>query len=68
MNPPTGPHGTGGGMNSILLWPATILHAVIGAMMLWVILTTQERSNELPDRNFSLDGKVLIVTPTGKFF
>jgi hypothetical protein len=55
-------------MNSILLWPATILHVVIGAMMLWVILTTQERSNELPDRNFSLDGKVLIVTPTGKFF
>ena len=30
--------GTSGGMNGILLWPAAILHAVIGAMMLWVIL------------------------------
>lgn len=30
--------GTYGGMNGILLWPAMILHAVIGAMMLWVIL------------------------------
>ncbi len=30
--------GASGGMNGILLWPAAILHAVIGAMMLWVIL------------------------------
>jgi len=30
--------GTSGGMNGILLWPTAILHAVIGAMMLWVIL------------------------------
>ncbi len=30
--------GVSGGMNGILLWPAAILHAVIGAMMLWVIL------------------------------
>ncbi|MEN8129809.1 MAG: hypothetical protein ABFS45_06355 [Pseudomonadota bacterium] len=30
--------GTYGGMNGILLWPAAVLHAVIGAMMLWVIL------------------------------
>jgi hypothetical protein len=31
--------GTSGGMNGILLWPAAILRAAIGAMMLWVILT-----------------------------
>ncbi len=30
--------GASGGMNGILLWPATVLHALIGAMMLWVIL------------------------------
>ena len=30
--------GTYGGMNGILLWPVAILHALIGAMMLWVIL------------------------------
>ena len=30
--------GTTGGMNGILLWPAAVLHALIGAMMLWVIL------------------------------
>ena len=30
--------GASGGMNGILLWPAAILHAVMGAMMLWVIL------------------------------
>lgn len=30
--------GTSGGMNGILLSPAATLHAVIGAMMLWVIL------------------------------
>ncbi len=29
--------GTTGGMNGILLWPAVILHALIGAVMLWVI-------------------------------
>ena len=30
--------GTYGGMNGILLWPVAGLHAMIGAMMLWVIL------------------------------
>lgn len=30
--------GTLGGMNGILLWPAAVLHALIGAAMLWVIL------------------------------
>ena len=30
--------GTYGGMNGILLWPATVLHALIGAMMIWVIM------------------------------
>ena len=30
--------GTTGGMDGILLWPAAVLHALIGAMMLWVIL------------------------------
>ena len=29
--------GTTGGMNGILLWPAMVLHSVIGAMMLRVI-------------------------------
>ena len=35
--------GTSGGMNGILLWPAAILHALIGAMMLWVILTPSQK-------------------------
>ena len=30
--------GASGGMNGILLWPAAILPALIGAMMLWIIL------------------------------
>ena len=30
--------GTSGGMNGILLWPTAILHAVIGALMLWTFL------------------------------
>jgi len=30
--------GTSGGINGILLWPVAVLHALIGAMMLWVIL------------------------------
>ena len=29
---------TTGGINGILLWPVAVLHAAIGAMMLWVIL------------------------------
>ena len=36
--------GTYGGMNGILLWPAAILHAVIGAMMLWVILAPSQKT------------------------
>jgi hypothetical protein len=31
--------GTTIGMKGILLWPVAILHALIGAMMLWVILS-----------------------------
>ncbi len=31
--------GTTGGMTGLLLWPAAVLHALIGALMLWVILT-----------------------------
>ena len=31
--------GTTIGMKGILLWPAAVLHALIGAMMLWVILS-----------------------------
>ena len=30
--------GTYGGMNGVLLWPVAVLHAIAGAMMLWVIL------------------------------
>jgi len=30
--------GTRGGMNGLLLWPTAILHALIGAMMLWMIV------------------------------
>ena len=30
--------GTSGGMNGILLWPTAILHAVIGASMLWTFV------------------------------
>jgi len=25
-------------MNGVLLWPTAVIHALIGAMMLWVIL------------------------------
>ena len=35
--------GTGGGMNGVLLWPTALLHAVIGAMMLWVILAAPSK-------------------------
>ena len=31
--------GTTGGMTGLLLWPAAVLHALIGALMLWVIIT-----------------------------
>ena len=31
--------GITGGMTGLLLWPAAVLHALIGALMLWVILT-----------------------------
>ncbi len=36
--------GAYGGMNGILLWPAAILHALIGAMMLWVILAPAQKA------------------------
>ena len=36
--------GTTGGMNGILLWPAAALHALIGAMMLWVILVPSQKA------------------------
>jgi hypothetical protein len=35
--------GTAGGMNGILLWPAAVLHALIGAIMLWVILVPSQK-------------------------
>ena len=31
--------GTLGGMNGMLLWPAAVLHALIGAVMLWIVLS-----------------------------
>ena len=31
--------GTSGGMTGLLLWPVAVLHALIGALMLWVIIT-----------------------------
>lgn len=30
--------GAYGGMSGMLLWPASVLHALIGAMMLWLIM------------------------------
>ncbi len=36
--------GTYGGMNGMLLWPAAVLHAVIGALMLWVILVPSQKA------------------------
>ncbi len=36
--------GTYGGMNGILLWPAAVLHALFGAMMLWVILAPSQNA------------------------
>ena len=38
--------GTLGGMNGILLWPAAVLHALIGAIMLWVILAPSRKSSD----------------------
>ncbi len=35
--------GTYGGMSGILLWPAVLLHALIGAMMLRVIFATSQK-------------------------
>ena len=34
--------GVFGGMKGILLWPVALLHALIGAMMLWVILAPSQ--------------------------
>ncbi len=36
--------GTYGGMNGMLLWPAAVLHTVIGALMLWVILVPSQKA------------------------
>ena len=36
--------GTYCGMNGILLWPTAVLHAVIGASMLWVILVLSQKA------------------------
>ncbi len=36
--------GAYGGMNGILLWPAAGLHALIGAMMLWIILAPRRKA------------------------
>ncbi len=36
--------GTYGGMNGVLLWPAAILHTLIGAMILWVILAPSQKA------------------------
>jgi hypothetical protein len=38
--------GTIGGLSGLFLWPAAALHALIGVMMLWVILT---RSKTAPN-------------------
>ncbi|MFB3124732.1 MAG: hypothetical protein ACE1Z7_04075 [Woeseiaceae bacterium] len=32
------------GMNGVLLWPAAILHTMIGALMLWVILAPSQKA------------------------
>lgn len=34
------------GMNGILLWPAIVLHGVIGSVMLKVLLTSSVLANE----------------------
>ena len=39
--------GTSGGMNGILLWPAAILLAVKGAIMLWVVLAAPHSEQPL---------------------
>ncbi len=38
--------GTTGGMNGILLWPAAVLHALMGAAMLRVILAPSPESSD----------------------
>ena len=38
--------GAYGGMNGILLWPVAGLHALIGAMMLWVILASSRKASD----------------------
>ncbi len=35
--------GAYGGMNGVLLWPAAILHTLIGALMLWVVLAPSQK-------------------------
>lgn len=37
--------GTIGGMSGILLWPAALLHALIGTIMLWVILMPSQKAS-----------------------
>lgn len=34
-----------GGFTGVLLWPAAILHALLGAMMVWVIMNQRTVSN-----------------------
>ena len=36
--------GAYGGMNGILLWPVAGLHALVGAMMLWLILAPSRKA------------------------
>ena len=38
--------GTQGEMNGILLWPATGLHGLTGATMLWIILAASRKSSD----------------------
>ena len=38
--------GTSGAMTGALLWPAAVLHALIGALMLWVTLAPLQRGSD----------------------
>ena len=39
--------GAYGGMNGVLLWPAVILHGLIGAVMLWAISSHYRNSSKI---------------------
>jgi hypothetical protein len=40
--------GFAGGLTGILLWPAVVLHAILTALLTWVLTTDKEMKNRQP--------------------